>query len=338
MKIAAAHAIAALAREDVPDEVTAAYRGRRLRYGPEYIIPTPFDPRLITAVPPAVAQAAMEQRRRAPADRRHGALPQTRCARRLDPTASRMQLIIERVQRQPQARRLRRGRGGEDASAPRWPGAISGLGTPVLIGREERVARDRCSGIGLEPPDGARDPQRPPVRAQPPPTPSSSTAACSARGLLLRDCQRMVNQDRNVFGACMVAQGDADAMVTGLTRSFPACCDDVQPGDRPASPASALFGLTVMVARGRTVFIADTTVHELPDPEELADIAIQTARTARRMGFTPRVAFLSFSNFGNPPVEQGDARPRRGRASSTGARSTSSTTARCRPTWRSTPS
>jgi malate dehydrogenase (oxaloacetate-decarboxylating)(NADP+) len=121
--------------------------------------------------------------------------------------------------------------------------------------------------------------------------------------MLLRDCQRQVNLDRNVFGACMVASGDADAMVTGLTRNYTSALRDirkvidVRPGER-------LFGLTVMVARGRTVFIADTTVHELPTREELADIAIQTARTVRRMGFTPRVALLSFSTFGNRRVEK----------------------------------
>src|SRR5690606_229274 len=123
------------------------------------------------------------------------------------------------------------------------------------------------------------------------------------RGLLFRDCQRQVNQDRNVFGACMVAHGDADAMVTGLTRNYTSVLRDVfkvfdaRPGER-------VFGLTVLVARGRTVFIADTTVHELPNRVELADIAIQTAQGARRMGISPRAAFLSSSNFGNRRVER----------------------------------
>jgi malate dehydrogenase (oxaloacetate-decarboxylating)(NADP+) len=123
------------------------------------------------------------------------------------------------------------------------------------------------------------------------------------KGMLLRDCQRQVNQDRNVFGACMVAEGDADAMVTGITRSYTSALRDVRKVI-DTKPGERVVGLTVMVARGRTVFIADTAVHELPDKEELADIAIQAARAARRMGFTPRVALLSFSTFGSRRVER----------------------------------
>src|SRR5262249_735178 len=121
------------------------------------------------------------------------------------------------------------------------------------------------------------------------------------QGLLFRDCQRLVNQGRNVFAACMVAQGHADAMITGLTRTYHPGLEDVLPVIDP-KPGARVFGLTMMLAKGRTVFIADTTVHELPDTRTLADIAIQAARIVERMGFTPRVALLSFSTFGNPPV------------------------------------
>ena len=123
------------------------------------------------------------------------------------------------------------------------------------------------------------------------------------RGSLQRDCQRMVNQDRNIFGACMLANADADAMVTGLTRSFAVCFDEISRVIDPL-PDHVLYGLSILVARGRTVFIADTTVNEFPSPVQLADIAVQTATKARLMGHEPRVAFLSFSNFGQPLRER----------------------------------
>ncbi len=299
MKIAAAHAIAALAREEVPDEVTAAYKGRRLRYGPDYLIPTPFDPRLISAVPAAVAKAAIETgvaRRPLPSLERY----RHELRSRLDPTVSRMQLIIERVQAQP--KRVVFAEGEEEKSisaAIAWRN--QGLGTAVLIGREDRI-HQTLLGMGLESLDGVEilnarlsEYNRPYAeflyRRQ------------QRTGLLFRDCQRLVNQGRNVFGACMVAQGHADAMITGLTRTYHSSLEDVLRVLDPRT-GSRVFGLTMMVAKGRTVFIADTTVHELPDTKTLADIAIQAARTVERMGFTPRVALLSFSNFGNPPVSK----------------------------------
>ncbi len=299
MKIAAAYAIAALAREDVPDEVSLAYRRRRLRYGPEYLIPTPFDPRLITQVPPAVARAAMESGvARKPIVDTERYADQLRA--RLDPTASRMQLIIDRVRANP--KRMVFAEGEEERTiraAMAWRN--NGLGTPILIGREERIA-ETLATMGLKQIEGieihnARLSERNAAYTE------YLYQRTQRHGMLFRDCQRQVNQDRNVFGACMVAHGDADAMVTGLTRNYINVLDDVRmvidqkPGER-------VFSVTIMVARGRTVFIADTTVHELPNRQELAEIAIQTARTARRMGFRPRVAFLSFSTFGNRPVEK----------------------------------
>jgi malate dehydrogenase (oxaloacetate-decarboxylating)(NADP+) len=299
MKIAAAYAIAALAREDVPDEVSAAYRGQRLRYGPHYLIPTPFDPRLITAVPPAVAQAAIGSGvARQPIVDQEQYCDALRA--RLDPTASRMQMIIDRVRAHPKRMVFAE---GEEATTIRaalaWRG--NGLGVPILIGREDRV-RETMAAIGIEAWEGleihnARLSERNADYAE------FLYRRNQRRGLLLRDCQRQVNQDRNVFGACMVAHGDADAMVTGLTRNYTSVLRDVFKVI-DTRPGARVFGLTVMVARGRTVFIADTTVHELPDRAELAEIAIQTAHAARRMGFTPRVAFLSFSNFGNRRVEK----------------------------------
>ncbi|HEX2527776.1 MAG TPA: NADP-dependent malic enzyme [Geminicoccus sp.] len=299
MKIAAAHAIAALAREDVPDEVHAAYRGRKLRYGREYLIPTPFDPRLIHTVPPAVAKAAIESgvARKPVVD-----MPRYRqeLRSRLDPTASRLQLVFDRVQAQP--KRMVFAEGEETKTiraAMAW--RDTGLGTPILIGREDRV-RATMAQIGLSNLDGIEI-----HNARLSDSNRKYTDFLYGRnqrgGLLYRDCARLVNQDRNVFGACMVASGDADAMVTGLTRNYNDVLADVMRVIDP-KPSQRVFGMTMMVARGRTVFIADTTVHELPDTRVLTDITIQTARVVRQLGFTPRVALLSFSNFGNPPVSK----------------------------------
>jgi malate dehydrogenase (oxaloacetate-decarboxylating)(NADP+) len=297
MKIAAAHAIADLAREEVPDEVTAAYRGLRLRYGREYLIPTPFDPRLISAVPSAVARAAMES---GVARRPIASLERYRqeLRSRLDPTASRMQAIIERVQANP--KRLVFAEGEEEKSisaALAWRNG--GLGTPILIGREDRIKQTMAS-MGLNRLDGV-EVHNARLSEQVEPYTRFLYRRQQRMGLLFRDCQRLVNQGRNVFAACMVAQGHADAMITGLTRTYHAGLEDVLRVIDP-KPGSRLFGLTMMLAKGRTVFIADTTVHELPDTRTLADIAIQAARTVERMGFVPRVALLSFSTFGNPPV------------------------------------
>jgi malate dehydrogenase (oxaloacetate-decarboxylating)(NADP+) len=299
MKIAAAYAIAALAREEVPDEVTAAYRGRRLRYGPDYLIPTPFDPRLISAVPVAVAKAAMEtgvaRRPIVNLERYRQELKS-----RLDPTASRMQLVIERVQAHP--KRVVFAEGEEEKSisaALAW--LNSGLGTPILIGREERIAQT-LHGMGIGRLEGVEI-HNARLSEHNRPYAEYLYRRQQRAGLLFRDCQRLVNQGRNVFAACMVAHGHADAMITGLTRNYHAALEDVLRVIDPR-PSSRIFGLTMMLAKGRTVFIADTTVHELPDTKTLADIAMQAARTVAHMGFTPRVALLSFSNFGNPPVSK----------------------------------
>ncbi len=295
MKIAAAHALAQLARETVPDEVGAAYEGRRLRYGPEYIIPAPFDPRLIVAVPTAVAKAAM--------DSGVARLPvvdeesyRSRLSARLDPTASSLDLIFQRVRANP--KRVVFAEGEQETSIR--AAAIfgnSGFGTPVLVGREDRVqsAMDaighiRAEGFEIHNSRLSKDNKR---------YTDFLYERLRRKGALYRDCQRMIDQQRNVFAACMVALGDADAMVSGLTRRFAVTYDEVR---RVIDPAvgERMFGLSIMVSRDRTVFIADTTVHEEPTSVELADIAVQAAAQARRFGHEPRVALLSFSTFGNP--------------------------------------
>ena len=299
MKIAAAHAIAELARQDVPDEVDAAYSGRRLRFGPDYIIPVPFDPRLITYVPPAVAKAAMDSGvARKPIIDMDAYVASL--AGRLDPAAGSLQLIFERVRHNP--KRVVFAEGEEEKVIRAAIGfRAAGYGTPVLVGRPERIAETiRAQGLhdadGLEIANAATTPHRLHYQDQ-------LYNRLQRKGMLSRDVQRMVNQDRNVFAACMVAAGHADAMVTGVTRSFNICLEDIVKVIDPR-PNQTLMGLSILVAGGRTVLIADTNVHELPSAEQLADFAVQSATIARHLGHEPRVALLSFSNFGNPPREK----------------------------------
>ena len=307
MKIAAAEALAQLAREDVPDEVatagSGAIAGKRLMFGPEYIIPNAFDPRLISRLSPAVAKAAMDSgvARRPIMDLRKYA---RELSGRLDPTANALDAIMESVRATP--RRVVFAE-GEEAKIVRAAVAYrnAGYGTPILIGREDRV-RNTLASLGLGDIDGieihnARLSHR-----------NADYAAflynrLQRRGLMQRDCQRLVNQDRNIFAACMVATGDADAMVTGLTRSASVCLEDIGHAIDTAEGAIS-FGLTLMLGEhGKSIFIADTLIHERPNPQQLADIVVGAAAAARSLGHEPRVALLSHSTFGNPMHPTGNA-------------------------------
>ena len=295
MKIAAAEAIAMLAREDVPDAVAEAYGGQVLQYGEDYIIPAPFDPRLISAVSSAVAAAAMDSGvARKPIED----LERYRrdLSARLDPTASTLQVIFDRISANRKRVVFAE---GEEEKVIRAAMAFrnAGYGEPILVGREHRI-RETIEKLGLE---GAED------------IPVTNAKVSDhneqyidflykklqREGALRRDCQRMVNLDRNVFGACMVLKGHADAMVTGVTRSFQPSFDQVT---RVISPRKGkdFLATSMIVSRGRTVFIGDVSVHERPNGEQIADIAEAIAGKARQMGHTPRVAILSFTNFGSP--------------------------------------
>ncbi len=296
MKIAAAEALAHLAREDVPDEVSTAGAGLRLQFGPEYIIPNAFDPRLISRLPPAVAKAAMDSgvARKPIADLRKYARA---LSGRLDPTANALDAIMESVRAEPKRVVFAE---GEEEKIVRSAVAFrnAGYGTPILIGREDRVLATQ-ENLGLGHAEGleihnARLSHHNKKYAD------FLYGRLQRRGYMLRDCQRMVNQDRNVFAACMVATGDADAMLTGLTRSASVCLEDIGLVIDPA-PGGLAFGLTLMVgATGTTIFMADTLMHFRPDPTQLADICCGAAAAARRLGHEPRVALLSHSTFGNP--------------------------------------
>lgn len=301
MKIAAARALADLARQDVPDEVGAAYHGSRLTFGPHYLIPVPFDPRLISTIPVAVAKAAMEtgvaRRHIADLDRYAHEL-----SARLNPIAGTLQAVYGHVRTSP--KRVVFTEGEEDRmirAANNF--AQLGLGQAILIGREDEIARAvELAGIELH--DNVQ------IHNAKLTTRNVDYAnylyeRLQRSGFLFRDCLRMANQDRNVFSACMVALGDADALVTGLTRNFSVALDSVRRAI-DVKAAHRAIGVSMALVQGRTVFIADTSIAELPTSEELANIAVEAAGVARRFGYEPRVAFLSYSTFGYPRGERAE--------------------------------
>jgi malate dehydrogenase (oxaloacetate-decarboxylating)(NADP+) len=295
MKIACAEALAALAREDVPDEVAAAYNDERLRFGPNYIIPVPFDPRLIRDIPPAVAKAAMETgvARKPIVDMD---AYRDRLSARLDPAAGSLQVIFNKVRQKPKRMIFAE---GEQEQVIRAAIAYkdAGLGEPILIGRDE-IVLENMKSIGL----GDRDDLK--IANTSNSERVDDYAAylyerLQRNGFLERDVMRMVSNDRNIFGACMLALGDADAMITGVTRNYSIVLEQVTKVIDPM-PGKRVIGVSMILARGRTVLVADTNVHDMPNGEELADITEQTAQTARALGYEPRVALLAYSTFGHP--------------------------------------
>jgi malate dehydrogenase (oxaloacetate-decarboxylating)(NADP+) len=298
MKIAAARALAALAREDVPDEVAAAYGGRP-KYGPDYIIPVPFDPRLISYIPPAVAQAAMDTGvARKPIEDMHAYRESLRSRR--DPVAGVLARVFARLRHHP--RRVVFAEGEEEQVIRAAASFVQqGLGTALLVGREDRV-KATAKEAGIEVGNGIEI-----INARL----SKRNAIYSAylyerlqrQGFLQRDVQRLVNTDRNHFAALMVALGDADAMVAGVTRNFSVVLEDVLRCIGP-KPGHRVMGVSLVIARGRTVIVADTAVTEMPNAEEIAEIAVEAAGVARKLGYEPRLALLAFSTFGHPPGER----------------------------------
>ena len=294
MKIAAANALAQLARETVPEEVAAAYGGVAHKFGRDYIIPSPFDPRLMEIVASAVAKAAMDSgvAQKPIADM---VAYRAELRARLNPTTSVLTQVYEAARARP--KRVIFAEAEEDVVLR---AAIQfkqdGYGIPVLIGRDARVTQ-KLRELGADPDSFEihnsvtsnlvdRMVDKLYLRLQ-------------RRGYLRRDVMRMVNRDRNIFGALMLTMDQADAMITGVTRTFSQTMRELRRVLDPKKGQTP-FGIHVMVGKSHTVFMADTTVNERPSAEELADIAEQTAMVARRMGHVPRVAFLSYSTFGNP--------------------------------------
>ena len=294
MKLAVSKAIAMLAREVVSDEVLEAYGGRGMRYGKEYIIPTPFDPRLISVVSPAAAKAAVESgvaRRKIDDWDKYA----RELNSRVSSTANVLNIMYGSVKSTPKRVIFSE---GEEISvikvALQW--RSQGYGTPILVGRSDKI-QDSLDRIGIGSFEGIE----------------IANAAVSTRndvyidylynrlqrdGYLHRSCIRDVKTDRNVFSACMLACGDGDIMVTGVTRGYRESLFDVI--KVVGTGGSIVMGLSVIAtSEGRTLFIADTAVHEFPTAMQLANIAVTAASAARRMGYEPRVAFISFSNFGS---------------------------------------
>ena len=294
MKIAAAYAIAELAREAVPEEVAAAYGGQLASFGQDYIIPAPFDPRLMEVVPAAVAKAAMDSGVATKPildmdEYRHN------LRARLNPTTSVLTLAYESARAHPKRVVFAE---AEEEVVLRAAIAFrdGGCGTPVLIGRDDVLEKLRALGVD--------DPENFEIHnsRHSPLVPAMVDLLYSRlqrRGYLHRECERLVNTDRNIFGALLVKLGEADAMITGVTRTYAQSLREVRRVLDEAEGRTP-FGIHVLVGQSHTVFMADTTVNERPSAEELADIAEQTAAVARKMGHEPRVAFLSYSTFGNP--------------------------------------
>ncbi|PZO77190.1 MAG: NADP-dependent malic enzyme [Sphingomonas hengshuiensis] len=294
MKIAAATAIAELARQRVPEEVALAY-GTQHSFGPDYIIPAPFDPRLMELVPSAVAKAAMDSGVATRPILDMDAYRQQLRAR-LNPTTSVLTMAYEGARAHPKRVLFAE---GEEEVVLRAAIAFKegGYGIPVLVGRDD--VHDRLRALGVANPDdyevhNSRTSEMVPQMVD------FLYERLQRRGYLKRDAERLINQDRNTFGAVLLQLGVADAMITGITRTYAQTFRDVRRVIDPVD-GKVPFGIHLLVGQSHTVFMADTTINERPSAEELADIAERTAAVARRMGHEPRVAFLSYSTFGNPP-------------------------------------
>jgi malate dehydrogenase (oxaloacetate-decarboxylating)(NADP+) len=293
MKIAAAHAIASLAREHVPDEVVKAYGGRDLKFGKHYIIPTPFDARLIQVVPIAVAKAAVETGvARKPIKDWESYRKQLQARR--DPSVNSLSMIFEKLERSPKKVIFAEGEQPEIIRvAAMW--RDNGYGKPILIGKEKiilaNMAEANVSPEGIEIYNASKSEEN-----------SKFTdylyKKLQRSGVLRSDCARMVKNDRNIFAASMLACGHGDALVTGLTRGYRKSLTDVWKVIKNKKD-KILLGVSMVISKGKTIFIADTACSELSSSEHLVNIAVQTAAKVRGMGYEPRVAFLSFSNFGS---------------------------------------
>ncbi len=296
MKTAAAKAIAELAREIVPEEVAAAMGGETPSYGKEYIIPSTFDPRLISVIPVAVARAAMESGV-ARKNIENFEIYSELLKQRLDPSVTIMQGINSQIKKTKKRVVFA---DGEDENTLKAAIAFknSNLGIPIIVAKE-KVVKERLKEIGygddfdIEIINSTNKEKREKY------VNFLFKKLQREEGLLERDCDRLIRNDRVIWGSCMVSCGDADAMVTGNTRRYAQSLQKIKKVVDPR-PGEIMFGLNMVVNKGKTVFIGDTSVHEYPTSEQLAEIAISSARVVRLFGFDPKVAFLSHSTFGQP--------------------------------------
>jgi malate dehydrogenase (oxaloacetate-decarboxylating)(NADP+) len=295
MKIAAATAIAELARERVPEEVASAYGGKNQKFGVDYIIPAPFDPRLMEVVSSAVAKAAMDSGvARVQIDDFDAY--QHSLKSRLNPTTSVLTGAYNEAKANP--KRMVFAEAEEEVVLR---AAIQyrdfGYGTPILVGRTKAVM-DKLHQLSVSDPQSfeiqnSADSEHVPAMV------AFLYEKLQRKGYTERDVRRMVNQERNVFAALLVALGHGDGIISGTTRTFAQTAREINMVLDP-KPDALPFGIHMMIGKNHTTFLADTTINERPSAEELAHIAKETAAVARRMGHEPRVAFLSYSTFGNP--------------------------------------
>ena len=300
MKVAAAHAIANLAKEDVPDEVVAAMGGERPHYGKDYIIPSTFDPRLISVIPAAVANAAMKTGvARVKIDNFDKYKDQLK--QRLDPTVTIMQGINDYIKKKPKKVIFA---DGEDENMLKAAIAFknSKLGTPILIGKEEKI-KEQIKKIGYNENFDIKIVNSKDNSSRQKYTKYLFKKLQREKGMLEWDCDRLVKNDRVIWASCMVACEDADAMVTGNTRRYSSSLEKIIKVVDPR-PGEIMFGLNLVVNRGKTIFICDTSVIEYPDANQLAEMATSAARVVRLFGFDPKVAFLSHSTFGEPATDR----------------------------------
>ena len=296
MKIAAVNAIASLARKRVPDEVVAAMGGERPSYGKDYIIPSTFDPRLISIIPIAVAKAAIKSgvaRKKI----ENFEIYSEQLKQRLDPSVTIMQGINSQIKKNQKRVVFT---DGEDENTLKAAIAFknTGLGTPIIVAKE-KVVKQRLKEIGYEENFDIQIINSTDKKKREKYVNFLFKKLQREQGLLERDCDRMIRNDRVIWGSCMVSCGDADAMVTGNTRRYAQSFEKINKVIDPRS-GEIMFGLNMVVNKGKTVFIGDTSVHEYPTSEQLAEIAISSARVAKLFGFDPKVAFLSHSTFGQP--------------------------------------
>ena len=296
MKVAAARSIALLARDYVPDEVVAAMGGDRPHYGKEYIIPSTFDPRLISVIPPAVAQAAMDSgvaRKKI----KDFDIYKEQLKQRLDPSVTIMQGINSKIKK-TQKRIVFAD--GEDENTLKAAIAFknSGLGIPILVAKKNNI-QQRLKEIGYSENFDIEITNSTDKEKREKYVNFLFKKMQREQGLLERDCDRMVRNDRVIWASCMVSCGDADGAVTGNTRRYGSSLEKIKKVIEPR-PGEIMFGLNMIVSKGKTVFVGDTSVHEYPSSEQLADIAISASRVVRLFGFDPKVAFVSHSTFGQP--------------------------------------
>ncbi len=297
MKIAAAHALAELARKPVPEEVYRAYNRQRKCFGPNYIIPVPFDPRLITTIPLAVAQAAIKSGV-AKVKEIDFKKYKAELASRLNPTSNYMHFLFDKISHAPLQRVIFAEGEEEEVVKAAMMMRDEHYGEPIIVGRHSKIdpiVEELGEGYSLE-------------------NITVMNAAINnnvdkyidylykklqRKGYLYRDCARLVKSDRNIFAACMIACGDADAMVTGLTKSYYDSIDDISKVIRPKKD-KRIIGYSIMLAKEHNIIFADNTICELPQAQDLVEITLQTAEVAKSTGYKPRIAIVSFSNFGNP--------------------------------------